>query len=42
MFGVCACEGVVNGELECSRGGMSVIEGQGNFAPQFVFLYFGF
>ena len=32
-FGVRGCEGVVNGKLECSRSGTSVIEGQGDFAP---------
>ena len=41
-FSVRASEGVIDCELECSRGGMAMIEGQCNFAPKFVFLHFGF
>ena len=41
-FGVRACEGVVDGKLECGRSGTSVIKGQCDFVPKLVFLYFGF
>ena len=42
MFGVRAREGVVDGKLECGQSGAMMIEGQCDFAPKFVFLYFGF